>query len=1514
MREYIQELIDRKKKIYQDNYHEMLGDYNREIETIKGYNGRQLLELLQNCDDEEATEVSIELDKKYRKLSISNNGKPFSKKGYRSLFIANLSAKTSKRKYIGNKGLGFRSIINWSNTIEIASNGILLNYSRYNSHQKFRSLFSPEVRDKIRNEENFKRTISPIPFLALPDIKDFFLEQFVTRITIHYQESFFEDIVDQIKNITPTTLLFLRNIEKITFKGIKGVEGLENLDDIVCYRERLLDSSIGFSPEGKIVFNKNEWFIFEEERELPQEFADSDKEEKEFYQIKVAVEKEFKQSSPYLYSFFPTNIILQQPYVLHATFDLDSNRNQINNSRKNKFLLERTVQFTIAVAKFYTGENVSYRPLEILKHEFRADTLSELGYYDLIEAAINSEEVFPCIDNTYKCLDDVLYASEDFAELLKSLKADKILSNHLIPTANEQLSEYLSDIVDNDLEMVGDTMNVFNNIAALPMSINQRANFIKQILHECSFIKYKYENEINFLVNSDNQIIKGKEFTYTPITRNTDLKTPSFTAIQFINKNLFNELINVLEFEESESNHKSRFLYDQIKGYSNIHSYEPATLAQKIISETNKQIQTIPDLALEYVREMHQCLYYNFKKIDEETQETTLRTSTPVITSSGKIKGSIDVVMSGDYPIGEKTEIIFEGIYDDDIFIASPKTLGFDEIEEISSIEAYLLWIQVNRFTRYRSETVRNIGIYDYVNFVQKRKNLGSRTGYEIDYKYIENFSKILKKISPYKLLLWAHFDQEFKEQLYDDQNSDSYIYLYYGQNRVHEKPSYIKYQIIESFKFSFEDYLLEEKFTWVNDFQIDYSHTLFSRFGITKSTINEILVSLGAKDKFEDLSISKVSQILNTLPEKYPSGQKSLTFYKRALNHFRENGEELDAPVTLFADNGTGLKPFEQDQIYFSDRIKLPTHLKGDFPIFNFPSRAGGAEAINFFGINDLKEVNILLKKYNIFSELSSEFCEKFDQIKPLILTQRISVIDDAKPQKVQASICNRIKIQLCSTIEYEVEDKTYSAGDYEFVPAEDYSYYLKIGPNYSIEGLLKNSTFTDSVADILTLSFDVVGEKNAFRYLIRSRFEDALHSVISDFGEDTLQEARALLGLVDHKQAFWQAIFVSKGIRYEEHLDDLALENLIYEKFDLSFDVTSLHYDSLNSRTEEMKIKALFESLGLTLAEFGSNYHYEFNISRSHYQTIKNLILSRKNRVKGILWQRFQSAGIEVKSLYLEEINKYEGFHDFAMQKGEELKYDFDVDEESVWKEYVFSIYKEIDLNSNLDLQAIKKRNLKLFSDPEQEKILQDEKFRSLIYFEDAVQTIKKEIDNSDTEQELETEYEPVPSNFPSDTNEPRVLDSEMLRTRKKAGIPSTRKGVYVPSEKKYKKLKEKGNRSEDRVYEHLRKSFDNVDKVSEDNEGLHCDIRYTDEKGIVKYVEVKSFDNGRFFLSRSEFDFGKDNKQDYEIWLVKDNNDLIPITDFFDNPKYQPVINEYVVYLDLENHSKLATYPDH
>jgi len=98
----------------------MIADFRREQDAVRDYEGREILELLQNANDaaqenNQQGKVSIFLSEDG--LVVANTGKPFSSDGIISLQNDHLSPKRhSKGNLIGDKGLGFRAILNWSRT------------------------------------------------------------------------------------------------------------------------------------------------------------------------------------------------------------------------------------------------------------------------------------------------------------------------------------------------------------------------------------------------------------------------------------------------------------------------------------------------------------------------------------------------------------------------------------------------------------------------------------------------------------------------------------------------------------------------------------------------------------------------------------------------------------------------------------------------------------------------------------------------------------------------------------------------------------------------------------------------------------------------------------------------------------------------------------------------------------------------------------------------------------------------------------------------------------------------------------------------------------------------------------------------------------------------------------------------------------------------------------------------------------------------------------------------------
>ncbi|MEM5603433.1 hypothetical protein AAHB61_29990 [Bacillus cereus] len=79
MKDFIESELRKLKQNYQNLPLTIISDYKNEQEKMKDYNGRQLLEMLQNADDESESAVEkiayIELTDTH--LLIANNGNPF---------------------------------------------------------------------------------------------------------------------------------------------------------------------------------------------------------------------------------------------------------------------------------------------------------------------------------------------------------------------------------------------------------------------------------------------------------------------------------------------------------------------------------------------------------------------------------------------------------------------------------------------------------------------------------------------------------------------------------------------------------------------------------------------------------------------------------------------------------------------------------------------------------------------------------------------------------------------------------------------------------------------------------------------------------------------------------------------------------------------------------------------------------------------------------------------------------------------------------------------------------------------------------------------------------------------------------------------------------------------------------------------------------------------------------------------------------------------------------------------
>ena len=136
---YIQEEVEKEVEKIRNSYiasvHRLNSDNGTASSFSKDYEDRQIYELLQNAEDQAIdNNGAVKIELHGNKLKVFNTGEPFSAKGFISiLYVCDSPKEHITAKTIGYKGIGFRSMLNWSDEINIISAGLKLEFSRQNA-------------------------------------------------------------------------------------------------------------------------------------------------------------------------------------------------------------------------------------------------------------------------------------------------------------------------------------------------------------------------------------------------------------------------------------------------------------------------------------------------------------------------------------------------------------------------------------------------------------------------------------------------------------------------------------------------------------------------------------------------------------------------------------------------------------------------------------------------------------------------------------------------------------------------------------------------------------------------------------------------------------------------------------------------------------------------------------------------------------------------------------------------------------------------------------------------------------------------------------------------------------------------------------------------------------------------------------------------------------------------------------------------------------------------------------
>ena len=1516
--EDVLKLIEENRDTYKQ-IKRITADYRLEKGTTESYNGRQILELLQNADDAKTDTVFIELDRENHTLSISNNGDSFTaEEGIASLMIANTSSK--KREFIGNKGLGFRSILNWVTEVKIKTKTDIVAFSQEIAKKEFNALPEEAQRKLIAdNEDHLSKGEVPFAILAIPRlIENKEPSAYQTTIELKYisgNEEVIDGIESQLSLLAPEILLFLNHIKTIVVKDSKGV-----LDKSL--------SKVINESEAKVTINDATWNIMDSGDVL----YNTKKGKEQYYRYKIAWKDDLSDINSKFFTYFPTQERTHLPFLIHATLDLDPTRNHINNSKDNINLLSEIAKSIGDIAensiRKETSDWSSYKFLTVDRAN-ENEILTE--FYKTIAGFKNTLKIFPCVDGSYCTYEDAVFYGDEFSDWVMRNKVDALFTDLIIPEDIEADLKYGSEYSEEGWQEI--LASVTEHIISIP----ERAQLIK-LLTNWSFRKiHSSKNKTPLLIDNAGDPIS--EHNQAFMMNRKDIEKyfiPKAVEISFMSDGLYTELIKVFEEEikekRIENEHRSRPLKRLISDIVNIGSNDITDVIRHIVSTSENKIKATEDNdddKLKIVTEMVKSLFSIYQVNPDRRNSINL--DVPLLNKNLEVSYGKDLFLGEGYDTGNTTAIIFKDIFDDANYVLDN---DYWELEDngVSYLDNFFLWLGVNRITKTKqiTEQLHRDNENSFTKFVFNQTGWPENNSHK-EYKVTEitNFESIVNhpNFSIEILVAWIISDGYISRQLSFD-NEDTFSYSFHNKvTPVNDNPSYIYYQIAEKYLNG-----LNTKFIADLDFakelgynSINFEHQVFKALSISENKIIDVLHQLKVSRLFNDLEVDEVYNILQELPEIEPEEKYARKIYNLAFSFFKLK-KDFDyankvKDYKLLAKKRNKKEYISVDKVYYSDNSTLPSKIAEDFWVFDFPKRSGESQISKYFGVKTFKDVDLQIYQDSVRESVANvEFQKWFEKIKPYILTYRLSSIKDSI-QKNEADELKKVDIKLVSSLRYAIENgesKNLLSG--EFLPnPTSQGFYLCVEQNTTLEIVKDTPKICEAFAEILCVLFKVNEHKDNYRTIFKDKnsLKDTIFTIEVNSLTEHYNQALELLGISRDESRFWSKVYelgnkdFPIAVKDSDELAELVLNDF---GFKISKQFKNINYADFNDQQSIEFLKAVTSELEIPISHlFDKGFNGIISYHKAQFQTI---IFDFKEDFNTSLWKHLnqhrelQKQLITFQEAY-ENLIHTKMIENVLLDNRFELELNYlDVLKEAVNKEFGIEIDKDVEVYT---IKILPEYKVLLKENKINEVDIEEAEIRSLLYFkgndEEILGYLVSIKDNNDNEDDFEFEEE--------ETGE-IIFSSSMKINPTISNGKNRKKGSWNHSDKDVKRNKISGKKAEQIVFNSLKKS-EEIEKVewvssfsntSDKSDNKHYDIRYKSiDNPNWKYLEVKSFNGTYFHLSRSEKNEAIKRGKDFEIALVIDG--LVHIlkdyfnedVDFDNNDLFYASPSDYIISLQLK-----------
>lgn len=1450
----ILQAIEAQIKAYSVPGASVLGGFIQRSRTcVAQYNGRQIFEMLQNMDDQ-MTEDGLKddercslivLNKKNGKLLFRNKGAPFSVAGIVSIMYPDVSPKRKgKLPTIGNKGLGFRSLLNWKpKEIVIRSNETELVFS-----DKVASAYVTKYQE-LKNALS-RADEEQLPMLSFPEIKQWEDHNtgWATEIELTDITEFVDDIQKELNDFDSELMLFLPHLRQVEIHIIeeshesKAIYQASKRKQILEKESRCQTRTIRNQKDG-CNWVTREWLVCWDRGTL---IGEKNHNATASYNIEIAVPKDGesrKTLSKKLYNYLPVSgVNIKLPCLIHATVNLGDNRNELLiGDWQNQIIFNEKLPViirnfaTIIRDQFLRGNNLvddRWLPYSLLAAPLESDDRNYVGpLYEKLRAIVDSGEFVPCVDQAFHKLGECCYyeqTDDDGCNITQFFNAH-----------SEFMPYYVLSGVPADNKFPGKPIG----IESLKESVNKaltEKTYSDDVIVELAYVLWRIVIRSSWkkagpywLLHDFKRCRLGENChnVYTPAGEES-LEFPEYMNADFVDKDLWQKLLkrfsDVIDLYKTDGSNAVRsFCDNELKAFLNIEYYDRARAAKKIISSAKEFLAENSTIQKkrEVVSQLLNSLWKNFRG---DAEPHPRKEEIPLfVEESGKI------LYACDFLFGEVSDF-YDGKLDGKCFLSKDmrRQLLPEIVEEDQEI-AFFRFLGVRSDVRVKYVTIRtNEGTSNsYLRFLQNigpnsgglPQSVGNGNALEEEQVFVAlQDPQVIKELNPN-----AFFELLRREKM----NGLSELILetrsllwkaLHGKEfyPVQVKWSYVAYQLHGMF----DKVIYGENDKVLSDLGWRYEQ---SRGDVP----TDLIMKLGAKSRFSDLSSSELYKLLRTIDEKRINPTKD--FYKKvnaAFVNLEKNGQTCTPPQNLrvfatWMENDVERQAYcPVNEVFYHDN---PAHVRAlvrGRKMFFLGARVGVDSVCRHFGVQKLDEGLLNVKNKEMVSgDMQASFENDYLKKCPtlgVILCRHISKnIEDCRRD------ISGIQIKLVSSIKYSYDDgPDCDLAIYDYIRDRNSSvFYLCVGELQSLSqldntGLRKLSrSLSGILCDTVKLSNDELErEFEGCFFDLETAKED-----LKDLGYEDLIDANVNVKRNYYRQ--YQGAFQNLA----DTIWSMFLKPTIWAYLNANRDLQKF-YRACELGYRDFVSKAKDREGGL------DRYCIEKQYDVVPDEDLKQTFLSL---IKGGQWIPEDCRNIQ-----------------FDWEKIVQ-------NEPEPWNEPSFSEnYPDIDVHIDDELNE-EVLSLMSFAG-------NDDRIKELLNYELPIEGPDGAINEGDID------TSPVDKDISLVENGGGVV---FLRP-KVASLRGLNKGSgRAMTNSRQKSMQKRGAEAElcvikwlkDKGYVHVEgKSGTSLN--SGRNDSLHYDISYVDDSKTY-YVEVKACDSGEFHISSGELEFAKKNSETYRLALV-------------------------------------------